>query len=161
MASDVDFPGHIGIFPMEFRFLPEVMAIERTSFKTPATESLWANELSNPISVNLVAVIDPGESQEIVGYVNFWVVADEVQCNQIAVAGHFRHRGVACRLLGAMMEKADREGMKAATLEVRASNKEAIGLYNKFGFVIQGRRQGYYAEDGEDALLMGAPIWRP
>ncbi len=39
-------------------------------------------------------------------------------------------------------------------LEVRASNRAAIGLYNSFGFNESGRRQRYYSDPIEDAVLM-------
>jgi ribosomal-protein-alanine N-acetyltransferase len=48
--------------------------------------------------------------------------------------------------------------MILATLEVRASNEAAIGLYESLGFVVKGRRRGYYEREGEDALLMEAPL---
>ena len=43
------------------------------------------------------------------------------------------------------------------TLEVRASNEPAQGLYRTFGFQIVGRRPRYYTDDGEDALVMSTP----
>jgi ribosomal-protein-alanine N-acetyltransferase len=42
------------------------------------------------------------------------------------------------------------------TLEVRPSNPAAIALYERFGFVSAGTRPRYYADTGEDALIM----WR-
>jgi [ribosomal protein S18]-alanine N-acetyltransferase len=47
-------------------------------------------------------------------------------------------------------------GAKHMTLEVRVSNKEAQGLYQKFGFAPAGVRRNYYTEDNEDALVMWA-----
>ena len=42
------------------------------------------------------------------------------------------------------------------TLEVRASNRKAIGLYEKCGFAVKGRRPRYYDDAKEDALIMWA-----
>ncbi len=39
-------------------------------------------------------------------------------------------------------------------LEVRESNVGAVQLYERCGFVIAGRRPGYYTNPPEDALLM-------
>jgi len=47
-------------------------------------------------------------------------------------------------------------GICARTLEVRESNKEAISLYLKCGFVVKGRRPLYYTDTHEDALIMWA-----
>jgi ribosomal-protein-alanine N-acetyltransferase len=42
------------------------------------------------------------------------------------------------------------------TLEVRMGNQAARALYERFGFAPAGIRKGYYAEVGEDALVMWA-----
>ena len=41
-----------------------------------------------------------------------------------------------------------------ATLEVRRSNEPAINLYRSFGFRPVGVRPNYYADEGEDAIVM-------
>ena len=48
-------------------------------------------------------------------------------------------------------------GARRMTLEVRASNEAAQGLYRSFGFEVVGRRPRYYSDDGEDALIMTTP----
>jgi ribosomal-protein-alanine N-acetyltransferase len=45
-------------------------------------------------------------------------------------------------------------GARALELEVRAGSVGAIALYDGLGFVVAGRRAGYYREPAEDALLM-------
>ena len=47
-------------------------------------------------------------------------------------------------------------GATALTLEVRSSNTVAQELYRRFGFAPAGVRKGYYADTGEDALIMWA-----
>jgi len=44
--------------------------------------------------------------------------------------------------------------MKIATLEVRAHNDPAIGLYESMQFQKIAIRRSYYADNGEDALVM-------
>ena len=51
-------------------------------------------------------------------------------------------------------------GAETVLLEVRASNAAAIGLYEKYGFVRNGLRKGYYSHPKEDAVLMSARISR-
>ena len=44
--------------------------------------------------------------------------------------------------------------MRFITLEVRASNSAALQLYESGGFKRVGVRPRYYANDGEDAVIM-------
>jgi [ribosomal protein S18]-alanine N-acetyltransferase len=68
-----------------------------------------------------------------------------------------RQRGtVGTRLLLGLCEAAVAKGATALTLEVRISNEAAQGLYRRFGFVPAGARKAYYADTGEDALVMWA-----
>jgi ribosomal-protein-alanine N-acetyltransferase len=46
------------------------------------------------------------------------------------------------------------EEVATVELEVRAGSAGAIALYSGLGFVVVGRRVGYYREPVEDALLM-------
>jgi ribosomal-protein-alanine N-acetyltransferase len=45
-------------------------------------------------------------------------------------------------------------GVRHLTLEVRVGNDPAQGLYRRFGFAPVGVRKNYYAETGEDAIIM-------
>src|ERR671930_45834 len=65
-------------------------------------------------------------------------------------------RRVAPRLLFARVSEARRRGATACTLEVRVANHAAQNLYHQFGFAPVGIRKNYYAETGEDALIMWA-----
>jgi ribosomal-protein-alanine N-acetyltransferase len=53
-----------------------------------------------------------------------------------------------------MMQLAADTGMGYLTLEVRASNQAARGLYRKLGFTELGKRKRYYEDNGEDALIL-------
>ena len=44
--------------------------------------------------------------------------------------------------------------IRTITLEVRKSNSNAIKLYEKYGFVLSHIKEGYYQDNGEDALYM-------
>ena len=55
-----------------------------------------------------------------------------------------------------LVREARRRGTTALTLEVRAGNEPAKALYRRFGFAPAGIRKDYYAEVGEDALIMWA-----
>ncbi|HIC84976.1 MAG TPA: GNAT family N-acetyltransferase, partial [Desulfobacterales bacterium] len=57
-----------------------------------------------------------------------------------------------------MIQKGIDLGVKEIWLEVRPSNGAAIKLYEKQGFQVKGRRQKYYTDTGEDALVMALRI---
>ena len=61
---------------------------------------------------------------------------------------------IAGELIEAMIERAGPE--QSFTLEVRTSNAPAIALYERYGFKSVGTRPRYYADTGEDAIIM----WR-
>lgn len=74
----------------------------------------------------------------------------------IAVAPAWRRRGVARQLLSRGYQWAQQKGVKKIQLDVRAGNTAAITLYEREGFVLEGREraqiltpQGY-----EDNLVM-------
>ena len=72
----------------------------------------------------------------------------------VAVDPDRRRRGIASALIAALL---DRVGPEAQlTLEVRRSNGGAIVLYERFAFRSAGVRRRYYADNGEDAVIM----WR-
>jgi ribosomal-protein-alanine N-acetyltransferase len=49
-------------------------------------------------------------------------------------------------------------GATAAHLEVRAGNAPAIAMYESMGYRRVGVRRGYYADNGEDAVLYFADL---
>jgi [ribosomal protein S18]-alanine N-acetyltransferase len=130
--------------------LPQVVAIERRAFTTPWSLAMFVLELSKPSGVCLAADVEG----ELVGYLvcsrydTVWHVMN------IAVDPDRRRRGIATALLQALLEKVGRDA--PVTLEVRHSNTGAIALYERFGFRSAGVRRRYYADNGEDAVIM----WR-
>jgi ribosomal-protein-alanine N-acetyltransferase len=72
----------------------------------------------------------------------------------VAVAPEARRRGVARAVLGKVEAGARAQGARVAMLEVRRSNEPAIALYRSLGYRQVAIRPRYYAEDGEDAIVM-------
>ncbi len=134
----------------------QVMAIEEASFSAPWTRGIFHDELASPISQTLVVVGTLQRVRDIVGYINFWIVAGEIHLNHIAVRPDLRGRGIASILVEEMFRRGKAAGAFAATLEVRASNTVAIAAYKKCGFQIEGIRPGYYTDTREDAVIMWA-----
>ena len=139
---------------MEERDLPEVRAIEERSFSNPWSETTFRGEIQNvPVSSPLVVVRRPGE--DIVGYIIFWQIRDDVQVNNIAVRPDCRGLGVGEAMMRHAIAKVRRAGATFMTLEVRPSNAPAVALYRKLGFEVLGARKNYYSRPDEDAHVMG------
>lgn len=96
----------------------------------------------------------PEVSRELVGYVCFWVVFEELRMMNLAVAPHVRHHGIGRWLLQQAVRIGLEQGARRALLEVRASNNPALALYEQAGFSRSGVRTKYYTNPVEDAVLM-------
>jgi ribosomal-protein-alanine N-acetyltransferase len=131
-----------------------IMAVEAESFTNPWTREMHAAEFNNRgASFVYVARTD---DQRIVGFCSFWLVADEVHINNLAVLPSARRTGMASALLERALGDGVRCGAVRATLEVRRSNEAARQLYERLGFQVAGVRRDYYTHPVEDALI----LWR-
>jgi ribosomal-protein-alanine N-acetyltransferase len=134
--------------------LPEVMRIDRQSFGMPWSENMFRFELlHNPAGYMMVAERQADRS-EVIGYIGFWMIDGRAHINTLAVAPRERRRGLAKRLITTALRRAAKLNAARATLEVRESNEAAKHLYADFDFEVIGRREGYYSDSGEDALIM-------
>jgi ribosomal-protein-alanine N-acetyltransferase len=148
----------VRIREMEPGDLDGVMAIEGVSFPTPWPRKLFEEEIVRAFSDALVAV--PAEGEGVLGYAVCWTVADESHLLNIAVRPDARGRGVGTELLRECILRSARAGVDRIHLEVRAGNGPAIRMYEREGFSFQGIRKRYYADTGEDAILLSREIRR-
>ena len=139
---------------LELRDLSAIERIERESYPTPWSRSMFAGELAKPSSLSLGA-FDP-ETKGLVGYLVISRYVDAWHVMNLAVTESYRRRGVARTLLDELFEVTAADERRGYTLEVRVSNEGAIKLYEAMGFVARGVRRGYYTDNREDALIM----WR-
>ena len=138
------------LVPMDKSHLSQVAAIERECFSHPWSEALLEQELYNDM---ISLVVAEGEDGTVLGYGEVRAVLDEGTLEKRAGAPAYRRQGVAEAILGAYI-RFGQANLTFLTLEVRESNAPAIGLYEKLGFQVVGRRKNYYREEPEDALLM-------
>lgn len=94
------------------------------------------------------------ELRSIAGYAGMWIMTDEAHITTIASHPSARGRGYGELLLLALIDRSLSVGARWMTLEVRASNAVAQGLYRKYTFKEMGVRRRYYSDNGEDALVM-------
>lgn len=142
---------HVRIVPMTADHLDEVAELERICFSVPWSRNMLAEELDNALSAFLVALDDDGR---VVGYAGVQVVLDEGYITNVAVRPECRRQGIAGKLLQVFLDFAQANHLAFLTLEVRASNYDAIALYGSRGFRSAGRRKNYYEHPKEDAIIM-------
>lgn len=129
--------------------LPAVMELEQLSSAWPWTEAGFQGEFRRKITVGLGL---KGETL-LTAHCFFWLLEPEIHLLNLAVRPEYRRQGQARRLLTAMLARGREAGVETVFLEVRASNRAALALYESLGFAAVCQRSGYY-DDGEDALLM-------
>ena len=137
----------IEIVRMNESHVAAVAELERLNFTECWDEASVRSELTNPLSLWLVAM----DGEEVVGYVGSQTVLQEADMMNIAVSEHCRRRGIARMLVEELIRQLDAYQL---TLEVRASNSPAIALYESLGFVQVGLRKNYYRKPKEDALIL-------
>ena len=132
--------------------LPAVAAIEQNSFADPWSERSFEELLRSPAAIFLVATHT--DSETVSGYVIAISVTDQAEILNLAVVVSARRHGLGGALLDAAIEAVSERGAREIFLDVRESNKPALGLYRSRGFAALGRRGKYYRNPVEDALVL-------
>ena len=132
--------------------IEEVLELEKLCFPDdPWGRLSFENELSNPLSVFIIAIDE--EENKIIGYGGVWLMYDVGNITNIATHPHYRREGIGTKILSVLTDVCTEKGMESITLEVRAGNIPAQAMYQANGFSLCGRRKNYY-RDKEDALIM-------
>ena len=132
--------------------LRAIEEIERRSYPTPWSRSMFAGELAKPSSISLGAF--DAATDTLVGYLITSRYVDAWHIMNLAVAAASRRRGIASDLLDELFRLTDDDPRRGYTLEVRVSNSNAIKLYERMGFERTGLRRAYYTDNREDAIVM-------
>lgn len=145
----------VTIRPMLPEDLEPVHAIEQRIFTTPWSLTSYRFEMQNPVSKKWVAeVVDVDGLDQIVGMVIVWLFMDKAHIGNLGVDEDYRRQGIACQLLRTALVSCSKQGAVSANLEVRESNIAALTFYDRFNFEQVGRHNGYYHDNGEDAIIM-------
>lgn len=139
----------IRIFEAGLEELDRLIEIEERCFTSPWPKFAFAAEMMFNDSF-FFALENDGI---IEGFGGLRIIAGEGHIMNIAVMPEHRSKGFGKMLLEKLLESGKAQGVSEFTLEVRVGNKNAIALYEKAGFVSEGRRRRYY-DDGEDAYIM-------
>ena len=143
----------VSVVRMTEHDLLEVVDLEENSGLSRWGWAAYYAELQGTNSnLMLVARVAKTKQQQrsfsLAGYIVARIGADELHINNVAVRENYRRRGIGRTLLDRILDES------SAFLELRAGNDAALALYEKCGFRVTARRQRYYAEPVEDALVM-------
>ena len=141
--------------PMLTSDLDTILQIERASFSTPWCLEAFKTELKDNEYARYLCLELNGQ---VIGYMGLWFILDEGHITNIAINPNYRGQRWGEFLMKSVMDKMAEQGMERMTLEVRVSNSTAQSLYHRLGFTTAGVRKGYYADTGEDALIMWAEL---
>lgn len=159
-GQGISAPGQgIAISTMTEHDLLEVVDIEENSgLSRWGWEAYYAELQGSNRDLMFVARVENGEPQlgspRLAGYIVARLGADELHINNFAVRDSYRRRGIGRALLDKILAAGRRSGSQCAYLELRAGNSAALSLYERCGFRVTARRDRYYSDPVEDALVM-------
>ncbi|MCF0142598.1 MAG: ribosomal protein S18-alanine N-acetyltransferase [Parasporobacterium sp.] len=142
----------ISYYEMSYDDIPKVAEMEQHYFSIPWSEAGIGHYMDAGNTLFLTAKKSPSP-EDMVGYLAIMCILDEGELVSIAVDEELRGMGIASELLDIAYDMCRERGVNRIHLEVRESNTAAINLYEKEGFIRDGRRKGFYAKPAEDALL--------
>ena len=150
-------PPHTGIAghlrPATLADVPNLLALER---ETPSAAH-WPEDTYRRIFATdappRIALLFENSDRALQGFAMARIAGDECELENIAVGRKKQGQGIGTELVRGLIAAAHAEQASRIFLEVRESNTAARGLYEKCGFVITGRRPGYYTSPAEDAVL--------
>ena len=110
-------------------------------------------QFSDELGLNFSRMYVIEDDGAILGFAVAWIVADEIQLNDIGIRKDRRRHGLATLLLDRIISDArETHGPARVFLEVSEENAAARAFYRNNGFVETGRRSNYY--DNVDAIMM-------
>lgn len=114
------------------------------------TQFLLDNNVERPINSPFSKEVIYVENGLIIGYLNYSIIYEKAEINEIFVLNNYRNQGIGSQLIEYLLKKC--QFCENITLEVRKNNDYAIALYKKFGFKEVALRKNYYKEI--DGILM-------
>ena len=139
----------MNVIPMNESHVEQIAELEKRCFSYPWDAASIRGELSNELSLWLVAE----ENGCVLGYIGSQTVMGESDILNIAVREEYRRRGIGRILLEALCTNLAARDSSCIILEVRASNEAAKALYLSQGFRMIAVRPRYYSRPVEDAEL--------
>lgn len=119
---------------------------------SPWGDAALAGHLAAPHTLSLLIF----DGDRPTGYLLAGFSPPEGELYRIAVLPEARRRGYGRALLTELFREAGKREVSSFWLEVRESNLAARALYRAAGFSVVSRRENYYRDPSEAALVMTA-----
>jgi ribosomal-protein-alanine N-acetyltransferase len=130
--------------------LGAVMAVMDDSFDARFGEAWTRSQCAGLLPMPGVWLTLAWEDERVVGFALARAIAGEAELLLLAVRGPIQRRGIGQLLLQRFEADAGARGAARLHLEVREGN-HALGLYERAGFALVGRRRNYYSGHGGTA----------
>ncbi len=143
------------VITYRFACVEDIQALAKLDalcFAKPWSENSFKGDMSG--AGGFVYVVAENSKSEIIGFAGITYVLDQGDVNRVAVNPLYRGRGIGDKMMNMLLTEIESKGITEVTLEVSEANRSAIALYKNHGFKVEGKRNNYYAETGENALIM-------
>ena len=150
MSSDQKQEVRVHIRWMIRRDMPEVLAIEASSFEFPWVEEDFIRCLRQRNCIVMVAEHD----DQVVGFMIYELNKNRIQVLNFAVARDFRRRGVGTQMVAKLIGKLSAQRRTRIAMEVRETNLAAQLFFRTAGFRAVSVLRNFYDDTPEDAYLM-------
>lgn len=132
------------------RDMPNVLAIEESSFDDPWTSDIFKRCLRQRNCIGMVAeVVDT-----LAGFMVYELHKNRLHILDLAVHESYRRRGVGTAMLGKLVGNLSHERRNRIMLEVRETNLEAQLFFKDSGFKALSVLNDFYDDLNEAAYLM-------
>lgn len=157
-ALPLDAPTHAGLHTLVADVVGLGGAVGWLTVPEPAETRSWVDGL---LAGGARLVLARGDDGEVLAC-GSWrrldaaVMRQNAEVNKVMVRPSARGRGLARRVVTALLADADADGVEVLTLGARGNNHAAVALYASLGFVVTGRLPDYIAvgEERFDEVLM-------
>ena len=140
---------------VRLRLLGPPDALSLATLEATVFSDAWdAGSFGHVLGQDRFLAVGAFDASGLCAYLTAYSVAGELEIVNVAVLPALRGRGIGRALLRFFLEQGRLRGASRAVLEVRSGNVAARALYAGCGFVQVGVRKGYYADSGEDALVL-------
>lgn len=132
------------------RDMPEVRAIEASSFEFPWSEEDFIRCLRQRNCIGMVCE----HEEQVVGFMIYELHKTRLHIISLAVRADCRRRGVGCQMADKLISKLSRQRRDKILLEVRETNLDAQLFFKQAGFRAVSVLRDFYEDSTEDAYLM-------